>query len=148
MMNNMQGDKLKRDFEPEKEKIKRPRVIGIVVLLILKGLLGGVINFASYQEITPLLNNPDYIVEGWVMPLIYFSIALAGLSIVAAVLILRYKKIGLQLGGIVIGIDLVLTLLVIVNGMGSFGLGMVINIAAFYYIYKYVTQEPEKAFFA
>lgn len=139
-------------FDNPAEKSKhdaseKPRVIGIAGLLILKGLLTGFLTVSSIQEINSVLNNPDYIVESWALPLSYGLLAISALLVLAAVLIFMYKKVGLYLGGALIVLDLALLVFSIANGTSSFGLALVIDGLILYYIYRYVTQEPDKLFF-
>jgi hypothetical protein len=138
--------KSKRDHQHQKAKItsaNKPRIRGIVILLLLKAILGIFLAGAAIQKIQKYADNPSYIIEPWALPVSYIALGLAGLSFVAAMLIMRYKKSGLWLGGALIILDLLL----IIGGVASIDLSVLIHIFAFYYIYKYLTQQPERTFF-
>lgn len=130
----------------------KPRVGGVVVLLFAKAILSGVMVWINIQEIQRVINDPNYIVESWALPLNYGILALAVASFVAAVLIARYKSAGLILGGIVIGLDLLLGLI------GSMGTGngnslfsspaFFLNLWALYYIVKYANGYPQNTYFS
>lgn len=126
--------------------VKRPRVIGLVGIALLRGL------FTLYQTAGSLdvVNNARN-VPGWVAPLLYLSIGLAVLSIIAAVLIALYRRWGLYLAVVAFGVDLALLVILFVAGQVVFNVGLALNVAVtllvLYYVYKYLTQEPEKSFF-
>lgn len=144
---------LKSDMQTDNYKSKRgdtakkPRVLGIVLLLFLRAFLVGILTLANINEINAVIDNPDYIVESWALPLNYALFAFAVASFVAAVLIGAYKRNGLIIGGALIIIDLVATFgLMLFLAETPSGLGIILNFAVLYYIKKYMSP-PESEFF-
>lgn len=90
------------------KKVKKPRVIGIVIVLFLKAFLLGFLTLTSINQINEVIDNPAYIVESWALPLNYALFAIAIASFVAAVLIFTYRRIGLIIGGGFIVIELII----------------------------------------
>ncbi len=130
----------------------KPRVIGIVGLCII----GGILNIIGGLGLVAAVNAAREIVSeaqeySWVGPLAYAVIALGALQILAAILILMYKRIGLIIGGAIYLIGLLLIALQILTGSAALSITTIISIlidlAVLYYIYVYLTREPEKSFF-
>jgi hypothetical protein len=127
---------------------QRPRVIGIVLLALLGALVniaGGVILLAAINQ----LRAESTEVQSWAAPTAYFLIVLGILDAVAAILIMRYKRMGLLLGALVFGVALLSNIYQVVTGaaISSVIVGVIIQLAVLYYIYLYLTREPDKTFF-
>jgi hypothetical protein len=129
--------------------VGKPRVIGIGGLC----LVGGVLTILASLGLVGLVNQAQALgaaIPGWIAPLAYLSLALGALQIVAGVLIFMYKRIGLMIGGAVYVINVLINIVMVVTGnttITSIALNTVISFAVLYYIYKYMTSEPEKNFF-
>jgi hypothetical protein len=105
----------------------------------------------------PLLEARGIDVPGWYKPVLYLLIILGILDIVGAVLIARYKRLGLFIGVGVVAADLILTVVLLITGEISVrGIGRLdvpdvlvslVSLAALYNVYRYLTHEPEKAAF-
>ncbi|GEM_PF-5828514 len=128
------------------DDVKKPRVVGIVILLVLRALVIGGFTLFNINEINAVIDNPAYIVESWALPLNYALFAFAVASFVAAVLIGAYRKMGLMIGGSIIVIDLVLAGFLLLTGEPPSIFGVIINFAVLYYINKYMSP-PESEFF-
>jgi len=128
----------------------KPKVRGTVGILILRGALTLFQVFTTLGEVNSL-QAQGIEFEGWFVPTLYLLLVLGVMSIVGAVLIALYKRLGLYLGGAAVGIDLLAFVLLFVTGqiaLGAVGIGGVaIDLLILYYIYKYLTQEPEKLAF-
>lgn len=122
---------------------KKPRVIGLVVILVLRSLLTLFIAYTGIQEI----NVAPELYESWGLPLQYFVIAIGVLLLIAAILIARYKRLGLMIGAGAILVDVVLALIFFISGSGSNPVGLAVSALILYYIFKYLRNEPEKSFF-
>src|SRR5689334_14500269 len=92
--------------------VKRPRVIGIVILSFLGGIfsiLGGIGLLGLITAAQASLQSGQTLdVPGWITPLAYFLIVVGVVDFVGALLLLMYKRLGL----ILIGIVTVLTVLI------------------------------------
>jgi hypothetical protein len=60
-----------------------------------------------------------------------------------------YKRIGLYLGVGIYGLNILSHIINIVNGAFNLflGLNLLVSLLVFYYLYIYLTREPEKGFF-
>ena len=85
-----------------------------------------------------------------------YGILMGILGLVAAVLIALYKRFGLFPGLGIFGLSFVLTASGVLSLLGNSTVGvgilfilfpMLIEMAALYYLYIYLTREPEKTFF-
>jgi hypothetical protein len=146
--------KSKREVEELFEKPKndmpqnRPRVRGTVVLLSFMGIANSILAYLNIDQINTVKNDPRYIVPDWLLPVNYAVIVFGIMSVVAAVLIARYKRAGLYLGAVVIIISLLAAAgMFSMGGGSSIGCGIIFQVAALYYIHKYLTQLPEASFF-
>jgi hypothetical protein len=126
--------------------VKKPRVRGIVILLFLKAILYGLLVI----HIQSVINNTSFIVEWWALPLSYALLGLAGAGWIAVILIALYKRLGLILGGAIVGLELLLNLLLTIGASATEVnyLPIFINIYILWYIYKYVNHQPENTFFS
>jgi hypothetical protein len=123
---------------------RKPRVIGIVILLLLRGILTLVVSFSTLGEINA---NPE-LWESWAQPYYYGVIVLSILMIVGGVLTAMYRRAGLMLGLATTIIDLIASvILLIALQFAPNLLYIVISLAILYYCYKYLTSEPDKSFF-
>ena len=126
---------------------KRPRVIGLVGLLIIGGLLGLLGSLGLIGIISSGLSD----IPGWVTATAYLSLVLSVGGLVTAVLIALYRRVGLMLGLGIFGLSVISTVLQLLSGQVSLGLSTIITLviafAALYYCYIYLTREPEKTFF-
>ena len=141
------------ESQPPAELTKKPSVWAIVILAILRGgfgLLQGTQNIGFYNA------NQD-LLPGWIGIVYYAIVAMALVMFGAAFFIWQRKRLGLQLGVLGFGVDLVLGILVIVLSVGegydistmigSSILPFVIDGLVLYYLYKYLNQMPERTFF-
>ncbi len=84
---------------------------------------------------------------------LYSGLALAMVTFVAAILIWRYKRLGLQLGAVGFGGDSIVGLAMVTlqsdvpMPFSNLILPLAINFVVLCYIYRYLTREPEKHFF-
>jgi hypothetical protein len=130
--------------------VKRPRVIAIVILSLIGGVLG-LIGALSLMPVISAAQANGLAVPGWLPLLNYLNIILSILAIVSAVLIFRYKRLGLILGAVVYGISILLTIVLVVTGQSAITgviISVVIDLVVLYYIYLYLTREPDKSFFS
>jgi hypothetical protein len=127
----------------------KPRVIGIGGLCLVGGalnILGSLNTIGAIGEVQAL----GAALPGWFAPLAYLSLVLGVLQLVAGVLIFMYKRLGLLIGGAVFIIHILLNIFLVVTNyatISSIAVNTIISLAALYYIYKYMTSEPEKTFF-
>jgi hypothetical protein len=132
--------------------VKRPRVIGILIILIFFGailnVLGGLGSLALISE----AQAQGLVIPGWITLVAYLALALAILAFVSAVLLLMYKRLGLILGAVIYGTNLLLNVALVVTGQTALNIsviiGVLIPLIVLYYIYIYLTREPEKSFFS
>jgi hypothetical protein len=131
----------------------RPRVVGIVILCLLGGVLG-ILGGLGLLAIIGVAGSSTSSLEipGWYTLLAYLSLVLGVVELIAAILIALYKRIGLIVGGAIFLIGLINTVIQILAGAATFSIGTIIGIlidlAVLYYIYIYLTREPEKTFFS
>ncbi len=134
----------------EKPKGDKPRVLGIVGIGILRGVLSVISGMNTLQEIDRISSSR---VPGWLAPAIYLGLALAVITFIAAILIWRYKRLGLQLGAVGFGGDAIVALAMVTLQsdvtipFSGLILPLAIDFIVLYYIYKYLTSEPEKDYF-
>jgi len=136
--------------------VKKPRVIGIVILSFLGGILSilggiGLLGLVSVAQASAQTNGQTLDVPGWITPLAYFLVVVGVVDFVGAILLLMYKRLGL----ILIGVVTVLTVLINVYNVATqnatisgIAIGTLIDLAILYYIRIYLTREPEKSFFS
>jgi hypothetical protein len=82
----------------EKPTVGKPKVWGIAIFGILRCVLSVFQSSTTMNELDQI--SPSRI-PGWLMPALYLGLALAVVTLVAAILIWRYKRLGLQLGLVV-----------------------------------------------
>lgn len=129
--------------------VKKPRVIGIVILSLLGGVLGILGGIALLAIIAAA--GIDVNVPASLAMIAYLVIFLGVVDLLAAVLLLMYKRIGLYLAGISYIISVLLTVYNIATGNSSIAssiLSLLIDAAVLYYVYIYLTREPDKTFFS
>jgi hypothetical protein len=123
---------------------RKPRVLGIVGISILRGIVALITTLPVLQDIGA--NPQDYL--SWAQPFYLVVLAIGLVLLVSAVLIALYKRVGLIIGGIVMVLDVVLGVLLLVTGQGAPNwIGLIITLAILYYIYKYLTTEPDRSYF-
>ena len=123
--------------------VKKPRVLGLVGVLFLRGVFTLYIAFTNIQAI----NQSPELYESWALLLYYLLGAMGVVLFISAVLIAMYKRLGLILGAGTSILDAVLAVLLFVAGYGIAPLGLVMTALILYYIFKYLRNEPEKSFF-
>jgi hypothetical protein len=129
--------------------VKKPRVIGIVIL----SLIGGVLSILGAIGILAIAGDPTYasVLPGWVAPLGYLTLVLGVLELLGAVLLLMYRKLGLYLTGGLYVLNLLILVVEIVTGNATLSitniLSILLGLAVLYYVYIYLTREPDKTFF-
>ncbi len=129
--------------------VKKPRVIGIVILTFL----GAILNVLGGVGLLALISSAQAAgadIPGWITPLAYLTIVLGVIDFIGAVLLLMYKRIGLLLLTATTVITLLINVISVATGnstIGSVALGSLIQLAILYYLYIYLTREPEKSFF-
>jgi hypothetical protein len=139
---------------------KKPRVVGIVILCILVGalsLLGAVFLLVSISalEADPTLGgsiqtDPATVATVIALkPFAYLGLVLGVLDLIAAILLLMYKKAGLYLAAISFGLTLLQSAYSQITGNGGITtiINIVLDLLVLYYVYIYLTREPEKTFF-
>jgi hypothetical protein len=137
-------------METEKNKLEKPRVWGLVGILLLRGLL------LAWQFITnwQFASDPLYadVLPGWFMPFVILLGVLAVLCLAGSGLIFMYKRYGLWAAIIASAIDLVAGVLLLVAGQLTLALptvlGFLISGSIIYYSWKYLNEEPHSAFFS
>jgi hypothetical protein len=132
--------------------VKKPRVIGIVILAFLGAILNvlGGIGLLSLIASASAAGLSSTDIPGWITPLAYLSIVLGVVNFVSAILLLMYKRLGLLLVAATTVITLLINIVSVATGnstIGSVALGSLIQLAILYYVYIYLTREPEKSFF-
>jgi uncharacterized membrane protein (DUF2068 family) len=126
---------------------KKPRVIGLVGLGIVKGALGLIMGYNNLQLLAEMQQKEGFIVYDWVQPLLYATLAMAVLSLIAAIGIAQYRRWGLMLGLVAFGLDTVLGIGAILLGTVPNVIALVINVIALIYIYRYLNNPEESDFF-
>jgi hypothetical protein len=126
----------------------KTRVIGIVGLMIIGGLQEVI------QDVNQLLAANKINASGlqgydWVAPLAYVGLILGALELISAVLIFFYKRIGLYIGGTIFLIGLIVTATQFLGASLDWGaiISVVIDLTVLYYVYIYLTRDPERSFF-
>jgi hypothetical protein len=129
--------------------IKRPKVRGIAGLNLLTSIVGilyGVLALGIILEANGSgteLNRAA--ASNAITGLIFFPLGI--ICFVSAILIFRYKRLGLYLGAVPYGVYILIDAISTLNGRSPNFLSLVVSIAALYYIYKYLNEEPAKSFF-
>jgi len=128
---------------------KKPRVIGIVGLSILGGILNLLAGIGLLSLISSATQDPTVQIPAWVTIVTYLILALGVIDLVVGVLLLMYKRLGLILAAISFGVGLLLGIYNIISAGNSVSqdVSLVIQLAVLYYVYIYLTREPEKSFF-
>jgi hypothetical protein len=127
--------------------VQKPRVIGIVILSVLGGILG-ILAGIGLMSLPSIAASSGTTVEGWVMPLGVFTLILGILDLVAAVLLMMYKRLGIIIGLVSYGLAMLSNIWSAATGNGVNIIGILIGLAVLYYLYRYLTHEPEKSFFS
>jgi len=123
----------------------KPRIWGIVGLAALKGILGIVSNIGVVDQLNSI-SSSRY--PGWLPPVVYLLIGLGVIALAAAVLVALYRRLGLQLGAVVFGLDVLLGLLLSTSGVFQINIiALALDAVVLYYIYQYLTKEPQRSFF-
>jgi hypothetical protein len=129
---------------------KRPQVRGTVILSFLGGALNiwGGLTLISAISLSEGLGTS---VETWIKFIAYLSLVIGVLEIAVGILLILYKRIGLVLGIVAYAVNLLITVLLVITGNQSVGLSLIVNVvvnfAILYYLYIYLTREPEKSYF-
>lgn len=121
----------------------KPRTWVIAALLILRGILLGVLaaGILSLQAAQSVI--------GGATPL-YAALLLAmGLALlIGGGLVAGRKRIGLLIGGVVTALEFPLALLMLIAYQTApNGLSLLVAAGLLFYIYRYLTHEPEKSYF-
>ena len=124
----------------EQPAIQRPKVRGTVILTVFLAALQFLSAWLN-SAINNSLQTP---------PLVYVNIGVGILLLIAAILIARYKRLGLIIG-LVVYAWLILGFASLILGGGVFAidgiLTLIFVVAAVYYMFIYLTRTPEKDFF-
>jgi len=124
--------------------LSRPTVIGLVTLLLLRGVMALVAVGIGINQFNQM---PDSF-ESWFMPFTYLQLPIGVLQMISAVLILIYKRIGLILGAVVVGLQLLLVLVMMLAVQADPNvLGVLSSLGILVYIGRFLTTHPGKAFF-
>src|SRR5690349_6092105 len=99
--------------------VKRPRVIGIVILSFIGAIFGALGGIGLLGLIGVAHANGVTDIPGWITPFAYLVLILAVVEFVAAILMLMYKRLGLILGGAAYGIGLILNIISVVTGQST-----------------------------
>jgi hypothetical protein len=125
-------------------------LVGILILRGILTLLAGVGALNDLNQLDAL--GSSNLLPGWFRPLVYLLLILGVMSILGAILIALYRRLGLIIGGLAVLIDLLALAFLILNRLASLApaniVGLVITFAILYYTWKYLTQEPEKSAFS
>jgi hypothetical protein len=125
----------------------RPKVRGTV---ILSGFIGVISLIQGWTWLSPVIDLRGVTIPTWYIVNVGFMLGLGALMLAAAVMIARYRKRGLQLGLAIYVLYLGNTAYGIVSGVRPDLLGaftIVLAVAALYYIFRYLTRDPEREFF-
>jgi hypothetical protein len=128
----------------------RPRVIFIVILSAL-GAIFGLISGIGLLGLIASAQQQGVAIPSWITLTAYLSIVLAILAGLSAILMLMYKRLGLYLGAVSYGISLIINILMVVTGQSAIGsvlISVLIELVVLYYIYTWLTREPDKSFFS
>jgi hypothetical protein len=121
--------------------VKKPRVIWMVIL----SFIGSVLGFCGGIPLLGLIAVSDITAFGYVM------MVLGVISFVSAILLLRYKRVGLYLAAVShIGTVLIFVYFV-ASGSNAFLsplYGLPFDAAVLYYVYVYLARTPQKTFFS
>lgn len=120
-------------------------VMGVVFLFLARGVLGllgvGALFVALQADLAAYVS--------WTPLAVLAMAAVALLSIGVALLIWRRKRIGLLLGVVAVVGEFGLSLLLLAaTSTPPNVLGLVINLILLYYVYRFLTHEPERSLFA
>jgi hypothetical protein len=119
-------------------------VMGVVLLFFVRGVLGLLGVGALFVA---MQTDPDAYVSGASTAGIATGVV-AVLSIGVALLIWRRKRIGLLLGVVAVLGEFGLSLLLLAaTSTPPNVLGLVINVILLYYMYRFLTHEPERSLF-
>jgi hypothetical protein len=135
------------------ETMQKDNLLASIVILAFLGailnVLGGVGLLTLIASATAAgATSAD--IPGWVTPLAYLTIALGVIDGIGGVMLLMYKRLGLLLVAATTVITLIINIISVVTGnstIGSVAIGRLIQLAILYYLYIYLTREPEKSFF-
>lgn len=131
----------------------KPRVTGIVGVWAIRAVWGIGMALVSLQQIGYSTESSLFSQSRDVASLkssMYILIAVNVLSLLAAGLTMRYRRIGLVLGGLITILDLLGLVWFFSTGIintvcnSAF---LILDILILYYLYKYLTHEPEKLAF-
>ena len=136
--------------KPKRISDEKPPVRSVVGLLLLRGVLMIAFSIRGIVAANMLLDDPATIVSRCVLPLHAVLLLFGILDLITAVQIGRYRRSGLVLGLVVMTAEvLVASLLsVVLQGTFTIGFGFWLNLWALYVVWKYLTQHPQKTFFA
>jgi hypothetical protein len=132
----------------DSQAANRPQIYGIVAISVLIG----VVNLARGGEQGRLFLSLRHTLDfpSWYITHLLFTIGVGVLMLVAAYMIYRYKRRGLQLG-------LVIHILYAGNALYNIVLGgrpplldwlmLALSVVALFFIYRYLTHDPERLMF-
>jgi hypothetical protein len=126
----------------------KPRVIGLVGILLLRGVLIILISLSTINDVNTIGAS---FFPGWYVPLLYLLLLIGVGAFAGAVLIWMMKRLGLYLGIAVSAADIIIFVLLLLGGYAAFSggsiVGLLISAAIIYYAYRYLNNEPEKLAF-
>jgi hypothetical protein len=131
----------------EQSTANRPKVRGTIILTTFIAVL---LLLSAAAVLTPISSNNGIPVPEEFKTAGYINLGLGILLFIDAFLLSRYKRLGLLLGLPIYILLIGLNVLNIINGFRPDIIGiftLVLMVAVVYYLYKYLTSEPEKAFF-
>jgi hypothetical protein len=123
---------------------RRPRMRGILILSLLGGLLNLLVG------VTLLVNTS--IITALDIPVwsTYVFLAQGILQLLIGAAIRTYRRLWLVFGAVIHILAIIHYILNIIAGHSIGGMiwGILFSLAMLYYIYKYLTSEPERSFFS
>jgi hypothetical protein len=127
-------------------RVQRPRVLGIVIVLVLRGLT----SLFFWDVGKPLTSRiPELFQDSGLLS--FSLLASAIVYLLAAILIQLYRRMGLYLCLLLFVFEvltLIVSILLFRTALTTVDLPqLAIGLYLGYYAYRYLTQEPEKDFF-
>jgi ABC-type sugar transport system permease subunit len=106
--------------------VRRPRVWGLAALLLISAVVNIFGGLTLNQAIDDIRFRGGQ-VESWVPPLAYLTVIIGVGALVAALLVMRYRRIGLVLCGLLYALGLALNVLSVLTGSLAVSAPLILN---------------------
>jgi hypothetical protein len=126
------------------ETLRRPSVLVLIILIVLSGALniGSNLILLTYRFVAASSGIPMWIV--------YLNLVLGVLQIVAAILIIMSKRVGLLLGLVVYIVSIIMMIISIISGQAIMGVipGIVLAVIGLILLARTLTSDASRSAFA